>query len=88
MMQSGSPLQLRTVLLVSLVMLISTSCVLQRQPPVATNQATVDYHLLLTVPAEPLSLEISQAGTGKPLLSGLFDLNRYRNRQPETGLTA
>ena len=59
MMQSGLLVQARVVLPVALVMLVSTSCTLQKPPSVTRDQATVDYNLLLTLPAEPLSYEQS-----------------------------
>jgi len=49
----------RTILLVMLVWFTSTSCTLQKQPPLTQQQATIDYNLLLTLPAEPLSFDKS-----------------------------
>jgi hypothetical protein len=40
-------------------MLVSSACSLQKKTPVTRDQATVDYNLLLTLPAEPLSFEQS-----------------------------
>jgi ribosomal protein L16/L10AE len=57
MMHSGSLAQGRAVLLMMLVILISTSCTQQKPPPLTLDQATVDYNLLLTLPAEPLSFD-------------------------------
>jgi hypothetical protein len=59
MMHSRSPAQLCATLLVMLVMLVSSACSLQKKPPVTRDQATVDYNLLLTLPAEPLSFKQS-----------------------------
>jgi hypothetical protein len=59
MMHSRSPVQLCAILLVMLVMLVSSSCTQQKPPSVTRDQATVDYELLLTLPAEPLAFEQS-----------------------------
>jgi len=56
---TGAVIMVRTILLMMFVLFISTSCTLQKQPPLTQQQATVDYNLLLTLPAEPLSFNKS-----------------------------
>lgn len=58
-MQSGSLGQIRAILLIMLVMLVGSACTQQKQPLLPRDQATVNYNLLLTLPAEPLSFEQS-----------------------------
>jgi hypothetical protein len=56
---TGAVIMVRTILSMMFVLFVSTSCTLQKQPPLTQQQATVDYNLLLTMPAEPLSFDKS-----------------------------